>query len=154
MNYQDYLIHFGIPGMKWGVRKQRPTSNVQVARSNGFASQRKAERRAKARKAVKVGKAVAVGVLAAYGATKLIKATSNHVQVKKGKEAADRILKRATYNKYWDDTTGYKEAARFARAKTAKINKTMNMYKEQGRAMNTRQAAKNVYDYYKKKKSS
>lgn len=154
MYYQDYLMHFGTPGMRWGIRKKRQATNVRIARSNQYISQRKAERKAKAKKAVKVGAAVVGGILAAYGASKLIKATSNHVQIKKGKEAADRILERAVYNKHWDDTTGYKEAARFARARTKAANKAIDLHRQQGASMNTRQAAKNVYDYYKNKKSS
>lgn len=150
MYYQYYLMHFGIPGMRWGVRKQRQSSNVKTSGSNKSTSQIKT----KTKKAVKVGAAVAGGILAAYGASKLIKATNNHVQMKKGKEAADRILERAVYNKHWDDTTGYKEASRFARARTQAANKAIDLHRQQGASMNTRQAAKNIYNYYKKKKSN
>ena len=25
--YLDYLEHYGVKGMKWGIRKERPTAN-------------------------------------------------------------------------------------------------------------------------------
>lgn len=36
MDEQDYICHFGVRGMKWGVRKQRPKSaNVKKAPKSG-----------------------------------------------------------------------------------------------------------------------
>lgn len=64
------LYHFGVKGMKWGVRHERSTSGSSnrqhKARTDGDA-----ERRARIKKAVKVGAAVTALGLAMYGAYKL-----------------------------------------------------------------------------------
>ena len=66
------LSHYGVRGMKWGIRKQRPMV-IGRSRSKSYesADQQKAARRARAKRAAKIGAGIAVGVLAAYGAKKL-----------------------------------------------------------------------------------
>ena len=71
------LMHYGVPGMKWGRRKARPTATGGVRRASSVptadqAAQREA-RKAKAKKALKIGAAVAGTALAAYGTYKLAK---------------------------------------------------------------------------------
>lgn len=51
IGHEDYLEHYGVKGMKWGVRKDRPSlsSRIRKARSNRKAreiSKRSPERRA------------------------------------------------------------------------------------------------------------
>lgn len=154
MDYEEYLMHFGVPGMKWGVRKQRVSSNVRVARSNKSTAQQKAERKAKAKKAVKVGAVVAGSILATYGASKMIKNKSMQIQIDKGHEAADRIFKNAMSNngmgysnvtRPWAFEKGYRNAV------YSKMDNALNKNIQKGASMNTREAAKNIVNYYKKK---
>lgn len=64
----DELYHYGVKGMKWGVRKQRESVGGQRSYSDGHYNE---QRRAKIKKKVaKVGAAVALTAVAAYGAYK------------------------------------------------------------------------------------
>lgn len=67
--YPDELNHFGVKGMKWGVRKE-PYSNSQIMRRQKDSSMSQ-ERKAKIKKAAKIGAAVAVTAAVAYGGYKL-----------------------------------------------------------------------------------
>lgn len=67
--YPDYLMHYGIPGMKWGVRKQRVTSGKTNRRSSK-SSMSEEDKKARRRRNMKIAAGVAGVVLAAYGAHK------------------------------------------------------------------------------------
>lgn len=67
--YPDYLMHYGVPGMKWGVRKRRVTSGKTNRRSSK-SSMSEEDKKARRRRNMKIAAGVAGVVLAAYGAHK------------------------------------------------------------------------------------
>lgn len=67
--YPDYLVHYGIPGMKWGVRKQRVTSG-KTNRRSAKNSMSEADKKARRRRNAKIAAGVVGVALATYGAYK------------------------------------------------------------------------------------
>lgn len=96
--YPDELCHFGVKGMKWGVRKRRPTSSVSMNGAKKTKKQRpndqgvESARRSKMKKAVKIGAAAAGTALVIYGAYKASKYI-NATNAKYHTENAKRIVK-------------------------------------------------------------
>lgn len=86
--YPDYLMHYGIPGMKWGVRKQRVTSGKTNRRSSK-SSMSEADRKARRRRNMKIAAGVAGVALAAYGAHKIYTGGLNN----RAAEKAEQLLK-------------------------------------------------------------
>ena len=71
LDYDDYLVHYGVKGMKWGVRKDdnRPSSKVTYKEKKSYKYQKKglskSEADAKAARADKIRKtALVVGGVA------------------------------------------------------------------------------------------
>lgn len=68
--YPNYLMHHGIKGMKWGVRKKYKAHPRDYKYNKEYLSDEEAaiaEKKAKRKKMLKIGAAVTVGLLAAYG---------------------------------------------------------------------------------------
>ena len=127
--YELYLCHHGVKGMKWGVRKAKKlvrTSGRFLKKTAGYASKTIAKGRvthpngsnkssttmknneqykdkvSKAKKAVKVGAAVAGTVLAVYGAKKL-NDVLHDFNYEQGMRAIERIQRAhdLSYQRYW-----------------------------------------------------
>ena len=73
MNRNQYeLYHYGVKGMKWGVRKKRDKSSFNTSRRRAMedSSKNQTDKTLKplsAKKAIKIGSSVAAGLLVAQG---------------------------------------------------------------------------------------
>lgn len=86
--YPDYLMHYGIPGMKWGVRKQRVTSG-KTNRRSAKGSMSEADKKARRRRNIKIAAGVAGVALATYGVHKIHTSRLNN----RATEKAEQLLK-------------------------------------------------------------
>ena len=88
------LYHFGIKGMKWGVRKQRPATGglrgglggstrvyapIRKVSNTNTKAQAAAVRKSRAKRAAMIGAAVATTALATYGVYKVSKIRSKNL---------------------------------------------------------------------------
>lgn len=81
---QDYIMHYGVLGMKWGVRKDRKTS--------GKSKKKRKKMTDKQKKYIKIGAAVAATALLAYGGYKLYKTGNADFLIGKGKDLVGGLL--------------------------------------------------------------
>jgi hypothetical protein len=74
-NQTDELYHFGIPGMKWGVRRNKTISSekrIKVSKNKNNRSSSKKKKTINKKKLVAVGAVAATTVLALYGTNKIL----------------------------------------------------------------------------------
>lgn len=88
--YSDELNHYGVKGMRWGVRKQLPfiAGNKRKTSSTGSSSQIKAQKRARAKK-------IAIGMAAAAAVAGISYAAIKTHQTSKYNKAAHEAVNRA-----------------------------------------------------------
>lgn len=110
---ENELYHFGVKGMKWGVRRNRSlsTGNQKKASSNKSEAQ---ARREKIKKAAIIGTAVVGTTLAAYGtykASKYLKEKAGKLSYESGKKYAYEHffskMKDSTVSYDWRDRKNY-----------------------------------------------
>ena len=92
--YPDYLMHHGVKGMKWGVRKKYKLHPRDYKYNKEYSSDEEAviaEKKAKRKKMLKIGAAVAVGLLAAYGLYKYSEFVNESKVANKQSEVVKRL---------------------------------------------------------------
>ena len=152
------LYHFGVKGMKWGVRRQREQSGTGGKRSSkkDLTPEQKAARR---KKALKVGAAVVGTALAAYGAMKFknaIRDKNLQIQIEKGRksvaEYAKNMYRRADAHLYDPVFKGPKDShADYLRNIDKSIayatRQEFDAAHERAKGASFGKALKNVYQY-------
>ena len=125
--YPDYLMHYGVPGMKWGVRKQRVTSS-KTNRRSAKSSMSEEDKKARRRRNIKIAAGVAGVVLAAYGAHKF-KDFVNDTNWKYHDELGRKKVKQFTerYERLADNT--YSRAQKQARDRLKSGRNTPDQYR-------------------------
>lgn len=103
--YNGELYHAGVKGMKWGVRKARPTATgtgrrgrAQSQNSADMTAKQQARKR-RAKTALKIGAAAAGTAIAAYGAYRLA-AYCGRERIRAGRESINGLLLAATKSVY------------------------------------------------------
>lgn len=125
--YPDYLIRYGVPGMKWGVRKQRVTRG-KTNRRSAKSSMSEEDKKARRRRNMKIAAGVAGVVLAAYGAHKF-KDFVNDTNWKYHDELGQKKVKEFTerYERLADNT--YSRAQKQARDRLKSGRNTPDQYR-------------------------
>ena len=94
--YPDYLMHYGVLGMKWGRRKSRVTTSKVSQKSNA-----KKSNSSNVKSAIKVGAKVVGASLAIYGGYKVGKIVKNKRAIQKGRNEMGKMLNDAAYYRMW-----------------------------------------------------
>ena len=110
---ENELYHFGVKGMKWGVRRNRSLSKGSPKKASSNKSEAQS-RREKIKKAAIIGTAVAGTTLAAYGtykASKYLKEKAGKLSYESGKKYANEHffnkMKNSTVSYDWRDRENY-----------------------------------------------
>lgn len=101
-SYPDTLCHYGVKGMKWGIRRKRNTVSSGRRTSNGSSSKSSKSNTTKSssskiKTAAKIGAAAAGVALAAYGGYKMsryINTKNFEYHMEKGEQAVNDLYKR------------------------------------------------------------
>lgn len=101
LTYDDYLAHYGVKGMKWGLRKRRDSSSGRSSKSGSSKSTSESNKHEKTKKIAKGAAAAAVvagGVALAY-------ANRNNPSVRRGLNSVAKLgnrMKNKTVDSVYD----------------------------------------------------
>ena len=128
--YNDELMHYGVKGMKWGVRRARRDASIGSSGKKSTSSTSTSDTKqpltpeqkaARHKKAVKVGAAVIGTALAAYGAYKvssIVKDKAYNKIMDEGRSVVERNM--ARYRE--DNINNIRSYKRYARETYGKVD--------------------------------
>lgn len=94
--YNDELTHYGVKGMKWGVRKQQPTSGNKRRGAQSKTQQNKSKATNRGRKTAAVALAAIGGTaLASYGVYRAVKGRKDKAAAQRAREQAAAMAEAA-----------------------------------------------------------
>lgn len=86
LTYEDYLAHYGVKGMKWGVRRKRSDDSSSPKKTSSDSTPEEQASRKARRKKIAIGVGAAVGVAAVVGVSAM-----GAKKVQSGKAAASAV---------------------------------------------------------------